>query len=197
MLPFKLLIIDNNQNLHTMRNIMPAQTPPISLSTLTALQMLGKQIKAQRKLLGVGSVLAADAAGVSRVTLHRVEKGEPSVTMGAYLNVAKAVGLELKLFDLGDMGNRRMPDEALVDPTLVQEPFSEGIKLKLYPQLRDISWQLSDDAILSPEETLACYERNWRHVDLEAMEPTERQLVNALKVNYGKGFLLASAGLKV
>jgi len=36
----------------------------------------------KRKALRVSATVAAEAAGMSRVTLHRIEKGEPSVTMG-------------------------------------------------------------------------------------------------------------------
>lgn len=36
---------------------------------------------------------------MSRPTLYRIEHGEPSVTMGAYLAAIAAVGLELHLTD--------------------------------------------------------------------------------------------------
>jgi transcriptional regulator with XRE-family HTH domain len=36
------------------------------------------------KALKVSATTAAEAAGMSRMTLHRIERGEPSVTMGAY-----------------------------------------------------------------------------------------------------------------
>ena len=36
---------------------------------------------------------------MSRVTLQRIERGEPLVTMGAYIGAATAVGLELELVD--------------------------------------------------------------------------------------------------
>ena len=60
---------------------------------------LGEQLRAQRKRLGVSATTAAEAAGMSRVTLHRIERGEPSVTMGAWLNAAAALGLELGVVD--------------------------------------------------------------------------------------------------
>lgn len=41
----------------------------------------------------VTAIACAEAAGMSRVTLHRIEKGNPSVTIGAYINVATALGL--------------------------------------------------------------------------------------------------------
>ncbi|MFG6415730.1 helix-turn-helix domain-containing protein [Roseateles sp. DC23W] len=43
---------------------------------------LGARIRAQRQRQRVSATHAAEAAGLSRVTLHRIERGEPSVTMG-------------------------------------------------------------------------------------------------------------------
>ncbi|MGH8034803.1 MAG: helix-turn-helix domain-containing protein, partial [Lysobacterales bacterium] len=65
---------------------MPAHTPAITNATAERLTKLGKQIRAHRKSLRINATTAAEAAGMSRVTLYRVESGEPSVTMGAYLN---------------------------------------------------------------------------------------------------------------
>ena len=62
---------------------MPKSSPPSAAQTLSELKALGAQLRAQRKALKVNATVAAEAAGISRVTLHRIEKGEPSVTMGA------------------------------------------------------------------------------------------------------------------
>ena len=47
-------------------------------TVLTRLQELGAQIRARRKALGVSATAAAESAGMSRVTLHRIEKGAPT-----------------------------------------------------------------------------------------------------------------------
>jgi len=39
---------------------------------------------------------------------------------------------------------------------------------------------------LTPLEALSIYERNWRHVDVKAMEPREQQLVDALRSGLGE-----------
>jgi transcriptional regulator with XRE-family HTH domain len=56
-------------------------------------------IRAHRKRLGVNGTTTAEAAGMSRVTLYRIERGEPSVTMGAYIGALDALGLELEVVD--------------------------------------------------------------------------------------------------
>ena len=38
---------------------------------------------------------------------------------------------------------------------------------------------------LNPLEALGIYERNWRHVDVSALEPQERNLIDALRLAFG------------
>ena len=78
---------------------MPARAPPVADAAATKLAALGMRIRDRRKALKVSAVDAAEAAGMSRVTLQRIERGEPSVTMGAWIGAATAVGLELELVD--------------------------------------------------------------------------------------------------
>ncbi len=58
---------------------------------------LGQTILLQRKKLKVAAESVALAAAISRITLHRIEKGEPGVSMGAYMSVVIALGLRLSI----------------------------------------------------------------------------------------------------
>ena len=78
---------------------MPAKAPAVGDILAARLVALGKRIRAHRKLHKVSAVSAAEAAGMSRVTLHRIERGEPSVTMGAYMSATAALGLQLDMTD--------------------------------------------------------------------------------------------------
>ena len=78
-----------------MRNTMPSKSPVNTDACAAQLQALGAQIRSQRKALRLSATVTAEAAGVSRVTLHRIEKGEPSVTMGAWCSAIAALGLVL------------------------------------------------------------------------------------------------------
>ena len=62
---------------------MPSKAPLSTTQSAAQLQALGAQLRARRKALRVSSTVAAEATGMSRVTLHRIEKGEPSVAAGA------------------------------------------------------------------------------------------------------------------
>ena len=80
-----------------MRCTMPAKAPAVDEVLQARLKRLGAGIRAQRRTQKVSATTAAEAAGMARVTLHRIERGEPSVTMGAYLTAIAAVGLQLEL----------------------------------------------------------------------------------------------------
>lgn len=156
---------------------MPASLSAIGPTARRQLDALGTRIRARRKSLRVSATTAAEAAGMSRVTLHRIESGEPSVTMGAYANAMAVLGLTLDVV---------LP--AQPKPEVQAAPGK--IRLADYPQLRRIGWQLPDGAELTPEEALNLYERNWRHVDRAGMDARENELLEALIRGPGKGHLL-------
>ena len=87
------LNIDSKSYLPNMRNTMPAKSPVTPAVVAEQLSALGAGIRAQRKALRVSATALAEASGMSRVSVHRIEQGEPSVTMGAYLNVLAALGM--------------------------------------------------------------------------------------------------------
>ena len=55
---------------------------------------VGTQIKLARKRRKLSSELVAQRAKISRQTLWKIENGDPSVSMGAYLSVLFALRLE-------------------------------------------------------------------------------------------------------
>lgn len=158
---------------------MPAPAPRIDDVTAHRLEALGQTIRDHRKRQKVSASAAAEAAGMSRVTLHRIERGEPSVSMGAYLGAIEAIGLRLALRD------PEAPPSPAEKPTL-----PETVRLADYPALRRLAWQLRGVDTLSPAEALNLYERNWRHVDAEQLLPAERTLIEALAQQLGGGRLL-------
>jgi transcriptional regulator with XRE-family HTH domain len=160
--------------------IMPASAPATGEIAAAKLLALGEQLRAQRKRLGVSATTAAEAAGMSRVTLHRIERGEPSVTMGAYLNAAAALGLELGVVDARPrpLGNSN------------QASVLTHIRLAEYPQLQRLAWQFQGADEVTPAEALGLYERNWRHIEQGALAPHERALIQQLVASLGGSRLL-------
>jgi len=92
-------------------------------ATQKILEQTGEQIKLARLRRKLSAELVAERAGVSRVTLWNIEKGSPSVAMGAYAAVLHAIGgmdrdllliakddeLGRKLQDLGLLPKKRAP----------------------------------------------------------------------------------------
>lgn len=56
------------------------------------------------------------------------------------------------------------------------------MRLADYPQLKQLAWQVHGVDELTPAEALSIYERNWRHIDLAALQPHEQQLVEGLRL---------------
>lgn len=159
---------------------MPARAPKVSRNLEKVLQGLGQKIRDRRKELKISSITTAEAAGISRVTLHRVEKGEGSVAMSSYLSVIAALGLSIELAELSKGKKSGSPGAVL----------PKKIRLTDYKQLKRIAWQLKGTKEISPNEALDLYERNWRHVDAKAMDERERKLLEMLMAFFGRGRLL-------
>ena len=158
---------------------MPSKTPTIDEVAAQKLATIGLKIRAQRKALKINATVAAEACGISRVTLYRIEHGEPSVTMGAYLNALAALGLDLRVV---------MTTDVAAEPT-AHPPLWLPARVRLadYPQLKQLAWQVHGTDELTPAEALSIYERNARHLEMQALQPAERMLIDALRVALGDG----------
>ena len=54
---------------------------------------LGENIKLARKRRNITAIQLAERAAIERLTLRKIERGDPSVSMGAYFNVLRALNL--------------------------------------------------------------------------------------------------------
>lgn len=77
---------------------------------------LGERLKLARKRRHLTTSLLSERAGVSRATLYKIEKGDPSVAMGYYAAVLDVLGLEseLDLLAKDDELGRRLQDAELL-----------------------------------------------------------------------------------
>jgi transcriptional regulator with XRE-family HTH domain len=76
---------------------MPASSSLPSATDRQLLLQLGQRLKRARIRQGMSTTEAASRAGISRMTLHAVESGEPSATMGSYLRVMSVLQLSSHL----------------------------------------------------------------------------------------------------
>ena len=158
---------------------MPSRIQNTADAATQTLAAIGLQICTQRKALKINATVAAEASGISRVTLYRIEHGEPSVTVGAYLNALAALGLDLRVVLATDVA----PGPVVHPPLWIPA----RVRLADYPQLKQLAWQVHGIDELTPAEALSIYERNARHLDMQALEPSERMLIDALRVALGDG----------
>lgn len=83
---------------------------------LITLEHMGENIKLARKRRKLTATQVAERANIVRSTLYQIEKGNPSVTIGAYFNVLRVLGLQedfLKLAADDELG-RKLQDLELL-----------------------------------------------------------------------------------
>lgn len=157
---------------------MPAKPPIINQLAAEKLSAIGRQIRDHRKAIGITATAAAEAAGMSRVTLHRIENGEPAVTVGAYINAMQALGLEAVI--------RETSTEAVVMPEVDRAGWIPvRIRLQDYPELKRLAWHIHGVDDLTPAEALGIYERNGHHLDTAVLTPAEHDLIEGLRQVFG------------
>ena len=93
---------------------------------------IGENIRLARLRRRFSAEIVAQRAGITRNTLRAIERGNTSVSMGAYANVLNSLGLEedLNLVARDDVLGRKLQDAGL--PTKARSP---RIKRTLSPAL--------------------------------------------------------------
>jgi len=73
---------------------------------------LGENIKLARKRRKLTTIQTAERANIDRSTLYEIEKGNPSVSMGAYFNTLRVLGLHEDFLQLAadDDYGRKLQD---------------------------------------------------------------------------------------
>lgn len=76
----------------------------LPLPVRRALKKLGADISTARRRREISTLLMAERALISRMTLHRAERGDPSVSIGVYATLLFVLGLTDRLSALADPG---------------------------------------------------------------------------------------------
>lgn len=77
--------------------------PPLPLPVKRSLTKLGEDIKSARIRRRITAELMAERAFITRPTLAKVERGDPTVSLGIYATVMFVLGLAPRLDDLADV----------------------------------------------------------------------------------------------
>ena len=105
------------------------KTPPnVPIPALKALRKLGQDLNNARRRRRITIELIAERATLSRATVFKIEKGDPTVSIGRYASMLFVLGMIDRLSDLADSSHdllgRRLEDEKL--PQRVRIPLRKG-----------------------------------------------------------------------
>ena len=102
----------------------------LPIPVIRVLLKLGQDINDARRRRRVTIQLMAERANVSRATIGKIEKGDPTASMGAYAAVLFVLGMVDRLNDLVDSAHdligRRLEDEKLPQRVRIPRKFSKG-----------------------------------------------------------------------
>lgn len=74
----------------------------LPIPVISTLRKLGQDINDARRRRRITMELMAERAGLSRSTIGKIEKGDPTTSMGSYGAVLFVLGMEKRLGDLVD-----------------------------------------------------------------------------------------------
>lgn len=99
---------------------MPSKPPVVFPQEQRILTAMGERIRLARRRRRLSTLTVSARAGISRSTLHKVEAGDPGVTLGTCLRVLACLNL-VKDFDhiaADDRLGRKLQDLGLEPPPL-------------------------------------------------------------------------------
>jgi len=71
----------------------------------SALKKLGSDINSARRVRRIPTAVMAERAGITKITLRKVEQGNPQTSIAAYANVLFVLGFTDKLRNLADIAD--------------------------------------------------------------------------------------------
>jgi len=94
--------VENNQQMKRRKTILLPKYQKV-------MEEVGEHIKLARKRRKLTTTQVSERADINRTTLYQIEKGNPKVSMGAYFNVLRVLGLQddfLKLASDDEFGRK-------------------------------------------------------------------------------------------
>lgn len=97
---------------------MPSKPPVVFPQEQRLLAQLGERIRLARLRRQLSATAVAGRSGIARASLYKVEAGDPGATLGTYLRVLVALGLETDLNAVAadDRIGRKLQDLGLPAP---------------------------------------------------------------------------------
>src|ERR1700686_3309209 len=100
-----------------------SSSPAVPIPVARALRKLGHDIRDARRRRRIPVAILAERSSIGRMTLNRIEKGDPRASVGAYATVLFALGMVERLADVAD------PKHDSVGLELEEENLPQRIRL--------------------------------------------------------------------
>lgn len=94
----------------------------ISSTGITALQLIGANLRRARQLRGWTQALAGEKAGMAESSVKNIENGSPNAAIGLYVAMLCLYGFEGQLMQIGD------PEKDVIGKSL--EPTRSRVRAK-------------------------------------------------------------------
>jgi transcriptional regulator with XRE-family HTH domain len=103
---------------------MPAKQPALHVRQTQLLLDLGERLRLARLRRRLGVEVTCRAAGISRMTLYRAERGSPAVALGTLVRILSILRLDADFEQVArdDVLGRLMQDEFLTPRRLRRPP---------------------------------------------------------------------------
>lgn len=103
------IFVENNHQMKKKKSILLPKYQKI-------MEGVGEHIKLARKRRKLTTMQVSERADIDRTTLYQIEKGNPKVSMGAYFNVFRVLGLQDDFLKLAsdDAFGRKLQDLELL-----------------------------------------------------------------------------------
>ena len=111
---------------------MSKDSPNQPIPVIRALRKLGRDIRDARRRRRIPSAILAERTSVSRMTLFKVEKGDPGVAFGTYATVLFVLGMLDRLADVAD------PRHDTIGRELEEEHLPQRIRLPKRPAAKNV-----------------------------------------------------------
>jgi transcriptional regulator with XRE-family HTH domain len=98
------------------KKIDGSRSPVIFPKALVFLKLLGENIKLAYKRRGYSQLILSERTGLSRLTIRKIERGDPTVSIGHYVSVLHSLDLskDLGLVAKDDELGRKLQDIKLL-----------------------------------------------------------------------------------
>jgi DNA-binding XRE family transcriptional regulator len=105
-----IIFVGNSQQMKSKKQVLFPKYQRI-------LEQLGENIKLARKRRHLTTIQVSERAGIDRSTLYEIEKGSASVSLGAYFNTLRVLGLQDDFLKLAadDEYGRKLQDLDLIN----------------------------------------------------------------------------------